>query len=435
MKIAILNTNDGRWGATVACMNLHKGLLGLGYDSTFFTKSKKSGLNTVEVLRSPLPRHVFNEVKHQVNQRFRLGRSRSSVSNTLFSPEYPGLNANVLDKLRNYDIINLHWVSHYLSVANIGQLLKLRKPIIWTFHDQNPYTGGCHFTAGCENFMLDCDHCVQLEDHTWKFPVALLKLKKELWNSYIIIAAPSKWMITEAKKSPLFRDNDSYVIPSSVDTDIFKPIDRMQARQKLGLPGNAFVILFSGASIHEKRKGYDNFKNAVSMLKLKIEGDMPGRQVQILMTGESKTRAQFDEIPVQYTGYINNDRSMAEIYSSSDLFALPSLEDNYPNVLLESLACGTPAVAFGSGGIPDIIEHNSNGLLVACGDDEAFAGALYYLYKNPDIIKAMSEKARLNILSRNTISTHAVDYYELFSKLTNFSNQLENRDIAIDITS
>ena len=64
-----------------------------------------------------------------------------------------------------------------------------------------------------------------------------------------------------------------------------------------------------------------------------------------------------------YLGSISDQTKLAELYAAADVFVAPSQQDNFPNTLLEALACGTPCVGFNIGGIPDLIEHQRNGYL------------------------------------------------------------------------
>ena len=103
--------------------------------------------------------------------------------NTTFSAPYPSLSFSDLDLIiNNSDLIHLHWVPGYLSNEAISYLSHSKVPIVWTFHDINPLSGGCHYFHGCKNWEKDCFNCPQLKNNFDNFPMKVHELKNNNFN-------------------------------------------------------------------------------------------------------------------------------------------------------------------------------------------------------------------------------------------------------------
>ncbi|OAI07549.1 hypothetical protein A1332_08680 [Methylomonas methanica] len=169
------------------------------------------------------------------------------------------------------------------------------------------------------------------------------------------------------------------VIPNYVDTNIYKPLDRKILRSILGLPQNQFIVLLTATSLSEVRKGSHLAVEAVRKIH-------PSPFILAIGKSEQNHSILFQGLNIYNTGYIYNDQLLAQYYAAADVFLFPTLADNLPTVAIETMACGTPAIAFATGGVPEIIEHGKTGWLAKTGDVQGLVDGLNYVIKRPDIL-------------------------------------------------
>lgn len=310
-------------------------------------------------------------------------------------------------KKYNPDIVHLHYINMGLfSIKDIG---RFDVPVVWTLHDSWAFTGGCHLPEECENYTLECKNCPALGlDKNIKLSSYILSLKEKHWkNKDITLVCPSNWIAQKAKGSHLFDKNKIIVIPNPINTDVFKPRNREEARKKYNLDRNKKYILFGAINpTGDANKGFKYLKEALSKLHL--------RNTELLLLGtEDKTDAQ---IPVRSIGYIDNDKDLSYLYSAADICVNSSLSENLPNVLIESLSCGTPCIGFDTGGIPEIINRQEFGKVVEKYNTEKLAQAIEeilnkgHIYDREKMNNEIKEKYGYEIISEK--------YRNLYKKLT-----------------
>jgi glycosyltransferase involved in cell wall biosynthesis len=323
--------------------------------------------------------------------------------------------------VKSADIIHLHWINHaFLRPQDIAKLSGLNKPIVWTFHDSNAFTGGCHVRYDCDHFMKECGNCPILKYQGPDDSSHQIWKKKE--NAYskldITIIAPSRWMVESVKKSSIFGSANVVNIPNTLDTDVFKPTAKLEARAKLGLDPGKFILM-SGfmPSRKDLHKGTPYLIEAIDLFIKNHEVSTDSVELLVFGNRDEKNVPEFS-IPTTFLGTISDDEKLALCYSAADVFLAPSLEDNLPNTVMESLACGTPLAAFTTGGIPDMVKHKYNGYLAEYRSSADLAAGIAWIYNYPD-------KAELNLNARQTIEdyfsewTIAEKHIELYKSLLN----------------
>ncbi len=267
------------------------------------------------------------------------------------------------------DIVNLHWINGELF--SIEQLARIKKPIVWTFHDMWPFCGSEHYSEqDCYIHGYEKTGCVPE-----KFPSKKLMYlarwvyarKKKSWkNLKIHVVCPSHWLEKCTKQSLLFRDQSVSCIHNCVDLERFKPLaDRMALRRKYGLPEDRNIILFGAVNPAEKRKGWDLLRR--SLVNLEDRGSCA------LAIFGSPFEVDLDGLDIHWFGRISDEHAMAEIYNCADVMCVPSRMDNLPNTAVEAQSCGLPVVAFDVGGLRDIVEHSETGYLAKPYDVDDFA--------------------------------------------------------------
>jgi glycosyltransferase involved in cell wall biosynthesis len=272
-----------------------------------------------------------------------------------------------------FDVVNLHWLgAEMLSVEEIGLI---RKPVCWTMHDMWPFSGAEHYDDIQYPGRYRHEYTRHNRPPRYSGPdldAWVWRRKRRAWaeRSFHLVS-PSCWLAGCAAESALMARQPCCVIPNCVDTDIFKPIDRRLARGILNLdPDRRYVLFGATASTSDLRKGFHLLQPALCSL---ARQPGIGANTELLVFGAPTPERQPDlGLPVHYLGTFHDDMSLAVLYSAADVFAAPSMQDNLPNTLVESLACGTPCVAFSVGGMPDLVEPGITGYLAEPGNPESF---------------------------------------------------------------
>lgn len=418
MKVGVFSTYAESGGAGIAANRLVHALLSQNIKTDFFVKKAKSDYPTI-LMSDP---HLQG-IEKLVNQNY-IDNNRTPLSNTHFSVS---LASSVLPDLNEYDLINLHWIEHFLSLDNLKSIVNLNKPIVWTLHDMKPLTGGCHYNSQCDGYVGDCVNCKQIINDPCNLISEVLSYKKDIFNrANLTIVCPSHWMAQQARESSLFCDKRIEVIPNSVNTDVYSPDDREASRRYFGINNNQFVLLFGAHDNDEKRKGFEFLEQSLKKL---LERVKPDKISAIIFGGGAK-----GDFPIQTKniGHIESEVEMAKVYRAADAFILPSLEDNLPNSLLESLSCGVPVIAFDVGGVKDIVD-NSNGILISKEDSNSLADAIIELMSDSDITNKKSRKGRSDILNKLRMEHQGKKYSDLFEELINQPFNYSN--VSIDLES
>ncbi len=346
-------------------------------------------------------------------QAWKIARNRTPLSNSYFSLGYPGTDLTGEPGVATADILHLHWLADFQSPPSIAALAALGKPMVWTLHDQRPFTGGCHFSAGCRGFESECFPCPQLRHDDFAIPRRNLRDQRELFApAQFTVVAPSRWLADAARSSVVFKNARVEVIPYGIDTAQFFPVEKAAARQRLGLADDKFYVLFGADFASERRKGVTEFVEALSICR--AAGDAP----ELLAFGELPADFTSRSGPCRALGYLRSAEQLRDAYAAADLFVLPSLEDNLPNTMLEALACGTAVLAFSAGGIPDVISDGLCGRLVPVGDSRALAAALRELIADPASCRAMGREGARLIAERHTLRDQAEHYAALYQSLS-----------------
>ncbi len=274
-----------------------------------------------------------------------------------------------LHKAEQYapDLIQIHNLhGSYINIPLLFKYIKRNKiPVVWTFHDCWPFTGGCSYfdISGCSGWKNGCDDCriykkfsstpINMADESWQ-----LKRKWFKNTENLTIVTPSEWLAGLVKES-FFGDYPVKVLRNGIDTQVFKPTSG-NIRKKYGISENAFIVL-GVAFDWGTRKGLDVF----SELALRL-----GDEYQIVLVGTDDYIDSCLPDNIISIHRTENQRELAEIYTAADVLANPTREDNYPTVNLEALACGTPVVTFRTGGSPESIDSTCGSVIEYNNVDE-----------------------------------------------------------------
>ncbi|HEY1008223.1 MAG TPA: glycosyltransferase [Sphingobacteriaceae bacterium] len=419
MKIVHLNTYHSNGGAGRACQRLDRALRRSGAESTIwvnFTFETTGGVNNFSAGFFRKWITAAGIIAERVLAKFLLRPLKTPFSFPVWGRDISRHRA-----LREADIIHLHWVNHsFLRPRDLARLGRLNKPVVWTFHDSNAFTGGCHVRYGCDHFHHECGNCPLLKNaHPDDLSHSIWKAKNKAYAQLpFSVIAPSRWMLESVKASKLLGGRQVLNIPNTLDTSVFSPSDRAEARRKLGLDPDRFVML-SGfmPSRKDLHKGTSFLLEA---LEIFAAGDPEVKdRVQLVVFGNrgNGPEAAFP-VPATFLGTISDDERLALCYTAADAFLAPSLEDNLPNTVMESLSCGTPVIAFTTGGIPDMVDHLRNGYLARYRSADDLAAGLRWIYGHPDRDSIRSQ-ARETVESRFSEEIIAARHLEHYQNLLN----------------
>ncbi len=380
-RFACLATHAGHsGGAAIALERLAKGL--------------RDQRAIVEIVtRGDCPPATPRE--HQFDRTIRraLKRGRTPLSNTLFTADWPALDVVGHPAVAAADIVNVHWVAGFVAAAGIRRLVESGKRVAWTLHDMRPFTGGCHYAAGCRGFAGNCQACPQLVRALHDLPArSLARARRRLAGLPLVFIAPSQWIGDELYHSSVFdpQAHEISVIPNGLDLDLYRPADAATARRRLGLPDNALCILLGSVSLSEHRKGSDVALAAVARAAAALASRC-GPAPVVLANGSGELT--IPGVSCHNLGSLD-EAGVIEALHACDVYLTMAREDNLPNTVMESLACGRPVVAGAAGGIPEMIEDGVEGWLVPVDDAPAAAAVLERVALDRSLLTAAGTQAR-----------------------------------------
>ena len=419
MRVTLINTSDAGGGAPVASMRLLKALESARIDVKLLVQTKK----TTAVRVHETDKNFFNRLKekfHFFYERlpFIAFFAKDKSVRFAFSTANAGISIASEPFILEADILHLHWTnSGFLSIENLKELLALGKPIVWTLHDMWTFTGGCHYAGTCDHFKRHCGDCYFLRNpgpNDISYDGWLHKQDLYTKARKINFVSCSHWLATVAQQSSLIKNFKIQSIPNPIDTEIYAPGDTFSLRLKWNIDPASKIILFGAANINDRRKGISYLVDAL----LRLKNDyVQSSTIEVIIFGKNK---HFDvtQLPfhVHELNLISSQKDLVELYSLSDIYVLPSVEDNLPNTVMESLACGTPVVAFNTGGLPEMIDHKKNGYLAHFKSAADLAKGIYEtLYS--EHAQEMSVHARNKVLNNFTNDKVSYQYIEVYQSL------------------
>ena len=408
MNILIISTSDIHGGAAIAAYRLLNALHAQGENAKMLVRDKFSNNpHIIKIGNSHQNKWNFYRERAEIFLRNRLSKTYLfdiSIANT-------GVSIIDLPEFREADVVHLHWVNQgMLSVNEIGKIVASGKKVVWTMHDMWSFTGICHHAGDCCRYEIGCGLCPYLvADSRNDLSNGVFRRKEKAYSQgNIAFVACSEWLRKLAEKSELTQNHFVFSIPNPIDTQIYRRIDKMEIREKMGIPRDTKVILFAAAKVSDKRKGMDYLIEASRLLKERTNDCV------FLIAGENgkelgiKLGASFG------LGYVLPER-MPFVYNAADVFVTPSLQENLPNTIMEAMACGTPCVGFNIGGISEMIDHKINGYVAEYKNAEDLAKGIYWTLFETNVDR-LSKESRKKVLYKYAQEKIAKQYIELYRK-------------------
>ncbi len=410
MRVLIINTSERTGGAAVAAHRLMDALNNNGVKAKMLVRDKETDQLTV----SALPQS-WRQQWNFLWERFVVWTRLHFKREHLFEIDIANCGTDItkLPEFQEADIIHLHWINQgMLSLNNIRKILESGKPVVWTMHDIWPATAICHYCRGCEQYQVECTKCPLLPGgsmakRVWRQKVRMLQ------GQCITFVCCSEWLAGEAKKSALLAGQRIVSIPNAIDSRVFCPQNKQQARQTLGLPVRR-IILFVSQRVTDPRKGMNYFVEAIQTL-VQQHPEMRENTGVAILGGHAEEVASQLALPSYPLGYVSNPQRIVSVYNAADVFVLPSLEDNLPNTLMEAMACGVPCVSFRVGGIPEMIDHQSNGYVAQPCDANDLAQGIHYVLAEADDDELSHEcvKKVARCYSQQSVANRYIEEYQL----------------------
>ncbi len=367
MKILFISYSDGGGGAAKAILNLYKSFND-NIKNKLLVIDKREKNKKIKLYHSGILGKIYRKIRYLIAQSIFLNQKFYVMSLNL-------INSGLSNYINNsaYDIVNFHWIN--CETISISEIKKINKPIVWTLHDMWPISGIYHYDLDKKYFNSELGSNMKkvyfnyLDDLTKKRKQILYKEKK------IHLVSPSKWLLEKAKKTKL-PFGKMEVIPNPINISIYKKKnDIMSLKKKYNIPTNKKIILYSSLKLDDKRKGFNIIKKTIKDKKF-------NNQVFIFFGISSYLdKSKFSE-NIIFINETYKENEICEIYSLADVLLFPSIIDNFPNTLLEAMACNLPSVAFNCYGMKEIISHKKTGYLAKPYSEEDFKKGIEYILFN-----------------------------------------------------
>lgn len=367
MRVVMISDFETSGGAAIAASRLAHGLVDLGHDVQRIVAIPNSNGNPWRTQTIAQKRAIPLRAVRRALPRLGLTLDRSSAEKEL---------ARALRNTRP-DVINLHNL-HYAQFAGWSeQMLRIcaeHAPTVWTLHDMWSFTGRCIAAYDCEKFVAGCDaSCPTPGEYPALAPskiAAAWHSKRQLLASVPSVACvtPSRWMATQAGRS-LWKNHRIEVIPHGLPLDAYRPQDREAARRALGLQANGPVALFTAQVITDRRNGADLLFAALRQVA--------APSLTLLTVGQGVLQNPPPGVQVISLGMQEREADRVLAYNAADFTIYAALVGNFPNTILESIACGTPAAAMPVCGVPELVRPGATGWLAPEPTAAGLAAALH----------------------------------------------------------
>jgi glycosyltransferase involved in cell wall biosynthesis len=304
-----------------------------------------------------------------------------------------------------------------LSVKQVGRLAA-GKRVAWRLADTWPLCGAEHYPHGeSDRRFIDGYRRGNRLEGEWGLDLnrRVWERKRRHWKHPIYLVAPSRWMAEQASRSALAGGWPVTVIPTPLNLESWRRETRIDARARLGLSPETPILLF-GALGGDKNpiKGADLLFAALHEVATN-HGLSPRQAIEILTFGGRPGLRQIGPHTVRSVGHLDDD-GLRGYYSAADVMVVPSRMDNLPQTAVEAIVCGTPVVAFRTGGLADIVDDGINGRLAEPFSPASLAKAIGWVLQSPERHRRLSDAAR-STASRWDPARIAKLYVALFEEM------------------
>lgn len=314
----------------------------------------------VSIIQTQLRNNVFQDFKTftlSVIDNYIIKKTK----NKQFMSVYRNRDQNIaLDRFKKFDgIVHLHWINGMLSHNSILTSTRGPQKIVWTLHDMEFFTGGCHSALNCEGFKKNCGNCpivksgfrgVILKNYSQKF--------SNNWDK-ITFVVPSLWMINKFKSNPNLNFSNISVIPNPIDETFFDLFEKKKNRKKYHIPEDVFVVGFVSAWIENPLKGFLDLLRILSELS---KGS--SKEIVLITVGKGLSKSDlYKEVRIFNFGEINDFYKLGEIYSTFDINVSLSSAESFGLTVAEAMAVGVPSLVLKTTASMELIQEGKTGII------------------------------------------------------------------------
>lgn len=434
MKILHVNQIVGLGGAAGICLALHRAALAAGHQSAVLVGRRSREMPGVATLDNDRYRPAWGRFWMGAARRLRqysgripgVFRLSEHWLPRVASParfrswreghedfDFPGTGQLLEQGPFAPEVLHLHNLhGDYFDLRELPRLSRA-VPTIITLHDTWMLTGHCAYFLGCERWKSGCGACPDLAVYPGvrcDGTAANWRRKQDIFKaSRLTLVCPARWLADRVRESMLLPAATRLeVIPNGVDTTIFQPGSKEDARLRLGWPADAFIALFVGvAGRNSFYKDFATMREAIRQMAHATSGP----PVRLYVVGEGAEPEQLGGARIEFLSY---RESIADCYQAADVYLHAAKIDTFPTTVLEALACGVPVAATAVGGIPEQVLDGETGFLVPAGDAPAMADRLSRLERSPGLLSAMGAAARRDAQERFTLELMTSRYERLY---------------------
>jgi len=416
MRVLLVNTSERTGGAAIACNRLMDALKKNGVRARMLVRDKQTDHLTVTAIHQSLMlpvKFVYERAVIFFHNRFsRRNLFQVDIANA-------GTDITKMPEFKRADIIHLHWVNQgFLSLSDINKIMHSGKKVVITMHDQWFFTGVCHYSGECMKFQTKCEKCEMLTGVFSDIVRDVFTKKMRIYrNADVTFVSCSQWLGNLARSAKLTEGHKVVSIPNAIDTTLFCPKDKEEARKRCKLPTDMKLILFGSQKITDVRKGFKYLVDACNIIK-NNNPQLANNIGVVVLGGQSdvvQSQLPFKVFPISY---VSDQQQIVDLYNAVDIYATPSLQDNLPNTIVEAMSCGVPCIGFNIGGIPEMIDHRHNGYVAEYRNADSFAEGIIWAL-NPAHYSLLSTAARAKAEATYSQDAVAHKYIEIYDNTGN----------------
>lgn len=315
------------------------------------------------------------------------------------------------------DVIHFHLIhnSAFFSILSIPQLSHL-KPIVWTIHDNWAYTGMCVYSFDCDKWLtgckMFCPYPRGFSSLRHYMPSLHWKMKSRIYRrSELNLVAASKWTFNRITKSPLLNKFPIHIIPYGVDLQTFIPQNKEKTREKLGLNPNQRIIAFRGVKINnDQYKGMSWLKEALILYEPQIPTSL------LILQDGSDFASLGSKYNILNLGWIDGS-NLVDVLCAADVFVMPSIQEAFGLMAVETMACGTPVIVFDGTALPEVIHEPLGGLVVPSMNFTELAKVISLLLGDNELRRKIGRQGRQIAEQEYSLKLYIERHIKLYTKI------------------
>lgn len=409
-NVLILSTGDVN-GAYEAAYKVAHIIKNMGHDVVMCVKHKTKNDNFIKPYRHLSPSsaksnilmRTVNKIKNKISPVQPSKVISTDMKYSFLSKNESSENIHIESMLKivgfTPDFVFTGMTIDFLNSTDLLNIYNATKAKIYNITvDMNHFTGGCHYSWGCEGYIKGCDeYCPAITKEDEKI-IAKINFEKKYQNAQkanFQIIAGSGLTLLQAQNSKIYKSQKTiYNINSLIDTKLLNSKNKSIAKKVFPLSNDCFYILTGAQNMEDPRKGFTYLLQALEILDRELP--MEKKEKIVLLVVSNSVNKEFDRVTFkkQKIDYIKDYRLLSLLYQAADLFINSSVEDSGPMMVSEALACGTPVVGFDTGILTNMVIDDYNGYKAPVMNSRTLAdGIRKVLELNKDAYENFSKNA------------------------------------------